>query len=45
MLSFIGGVAVVVVFGFRLGRLAMRWQAQRLLNELETDSGEIELRA
>ena len=45
MLSFIGGVAVVVLFGFQLGRLAMRWQVQRLLNELETDSGEIELRA
>jgi hypothetical protein len=38
-------VAVVVLFSFQLGRLAMRWQVQRLLNELETDSGEIELRA
>ena len=45
MLSFIGGVAVVLLFGFQLGRLAMRWQVQRLLNEFETDGGEIELRA
>jgi hypothetical protein len=45
MLPFIGGVAVVVLFSFQLGRLAMRWQVQRLLNEFETDSGEIELRA
>jgi hypothetical protein len=38
-------VAAVVLFGFQLGRLAMRRQVQRLLNELKTDSGEIELLA
>ena len=39
-LSFIGGVAVVLLFGFQLGRLAMRWQLQRLLTELDAESGE-----
>lgn len=38
-LSFVGGVAVVLLFGFQLGRLAMRWQLQRLLTELDAESG------
>ena len=31
-LSFISGAGIVLLFGFALGRLAMRWQVQRLLD-------------
>jgi hypothetical protein len=44
-LSLIGSAAIVLLFGFQLGRLAMRWQVQRLLAELDAESGGIPLRA
>ena len=44
-LSFAGSVAIVLLFGFQLGRLVMRWQVQRLLTELDTESDEAALRA
>jgi hypothetical protein len=44
-LFFMGSAAIVFLFAFQLGRLAMRWQVQRLLTEFDTDGGEATLRA
>jgi hypothetical protein len=36
-LSFAGAASAAFLLGASLGRLAMRWQVQRLLNELDTE--------
>jgi len=43
-LSLLGGVSVVLLFGFQVGRLAMRWQVHRLLAEFDEQSGEFKFR-
>jgi hypothetical protein len=36
-LSLFGGMGILLLFGFQLGRLFMRWQVQRLLTELDAE--------
>ena len=42
-LSFVSGAGIVLLFGFQLGRLVMRWQMNRLLTELDMERREAEL--